>query len=105
MGDDDPPRVASNCKDKQDIGSPASFNGKNKLSTHIDAKLNKLHLQTFRNYQIADLDLESDAVVLTGSNGAGKTNVLEAVSMLAQDEDCGAPVANWVIWETSIRQC
>jgi DNA replication and repair protein RecF len=62
---------------------PASFDGKNKLSTNIDAKLKKLHLQTFRNYEIADLDLESDAVVLTGPNGAGKTNLLEAVSMLA----------------------
>ena len=62
---------------------PASFDGKNKLSTNIDAKLNKLHLHTFRNYEIADLDLESDAVVLTGPNGAGKTNLLEAVSMLA----------------------
>ena len=62
---------------------PASFDGKNKLSTDIYTKLNKLHLQTFRNYEIAELDLESDAVVLTGPNGAGKTNLLEAVSMLA----------------------
>ena len=77
------PQVASNCKTQQDISLPASFDGKNKLSTDIDAKLNKLHLQTFRNYEIADLDLESDAVVLTGPNGAGKTNLLEAVSMLA----------------------
>ena len=67
------PQVASNCKTQQDISLPASFDGKNKLSTDIDAKLNKLHLQTFRNYEIADLDLESDAVVLTGPNGAGKT--------------------------------
>jgi len=77
------PQVASNCETQQDISLPASSNGKNKLSTDIDAKLNKLHLQTFRNYEIADLDLESDAVVLTGPNGAGKTNLLEAVSMLA----------------------
>ena len=77
------PQVASNCKTQQDISLPASFDGKNKLSTDIDTKLNKLHLQTFRNYEIADLDLESDAVVLTGPNGAGKTNLLEAVSMLA----------------------
>ena len=77
------PQIASNCKTEQDIILPASFDGKNKLSTNIDAKLKKLHLQTFRNYEIADLDLESDAVVLTGPNGAGKTNLLEAVSMLA----------------------
>ena len=77
------PQIASNSKTQQDISLPASFNGKNKLSADIDAKLNKLHLQTFRNYEIAELDLESDAVVLTGPNGAGKTNLLEAVSMLA----------------------
>ena len=77
------PQVASNCKTQQDISLPASFDGKNKLSTDIYTKLNKLHLQTFRNYEIAELDLESDAVVLTGPNGAGKTNLLEAVSMLA----------------------
>ena len=77
------PQVASKFKAQQDISSPASFDEKNRLSTDIDAKLNKLHLQTFRNYKIAHLDLESDAVVLIGPNGAGKTNVLEAVSMLA----------------------
>ena len=77
------PQVASKFKDQQDISQPASFDEKNRLSTDIDAKLNKLHLQTFRNYKIAHLDLESDAVVLIGPNGAGKTNVLEAVSMLA----------------------
>ena len=77
------PPVASNCKVQQDISSPASFNDIEKLSTDNNAKLNKLHLQTFRNYEMADLDLESDAVVLTGPNGAGKTNLLEAVSMLA----------------------
>lgn len=77
------PQVASTCKTQQDISLPASFYGKNKLSTDIDAKLNKLYLQTFRNYKMAELDLESDSVVLTGPNGAGKTNLLEAVSMLA----------------------
>ena len=77
------PQVASTFKTQQDISLAASFYGKNKVSTDIDAKLNKLHLRTFRNYEMADLDLESDAVVLTGPNGAGKTNLLEAVSMLA----------------------
>ncbi len=77
------PQVASNFKTQQDIILPALFDGKNKLSTNIEAKLKKLHLRTFRNYEMADLDLESDAVVLTGPNGAGKTNLLEAVSMLA----------------------
>lgn len=77
------PHVASSCEERPDNSLPASFNDKNRLSTNIDAKLNKLHLHAFRNYQIAHIELESDVVVLTGPNGAGKTNVLEAVSMLA----------------------
>ena len=37
----------------------------------------------FRCYAEARLDLDSRPVVLTGANGAGKTNLLEAVSFLA----------------------
>lgn len=41
-------------------------------------------LQQFRCYETASLrDLTRGAVVLYGANGAGKTNVLEAVSLLA----------------------
>ena len=45
--------------------------------------LTRLVLTDFRNH--ADLALSPAAgfVVLTGENGAGKTNVLEAVSLLA----------------------
>ena len=32
------PQAASNCKTQQDIILPASFDGKNKLSTNVDAK-------------------------------------------------------------------
>lgn len=42
----------------------------------------RLRLTGFRNYAAAQVDLDSRPVVLTGSNGAGKTNLLEAVSML-----------------------
>lgn len=44
--------------------------------------LSKLMVDNFRNYQQAQLQLDSTAVVLTGPNGAGKTNLLEAVSLL-----------------------
>ena len=84
------PQVASTCKTQQDISLPASTDGKNKLSTDIDAKLNKLHLQTFRNYEIANLDLESEAVVLTGPNGAGKTTTLEMLEGLKEIDDGSA---------------
>jgi DNA replication and repair protein RecF len=43
----------------------------------------KLSLTDFRNYAKLSLDLQPGAVVLTGENGAGKTNLLEAVSLLS----------------------
>ena len=45
--------------------------------------IRRLTLTDFRNYTNLDLDLEPGAVVLTGENGAGKTNLLEAVSLLS----------------------
>ncbi|EKF19457.1 DNA replication/repair protein RecF [Nitratireductor pacificus] len=47
--------------------------------THIA----KLSLSDFRNYRALSLELAPGAVVLTGENGAGKTNLLEAVSFLS----------------------
>jgi DNA replication and repair protein RecF len=45
--------------------------------------ISKLTLTDFRNYAGLALDLEPGAVVLTGENGAGKTNLLEAVSLFS----------------------
>lgn len=45
--------------------------------------LSRLALTDFRNYRALTLDLDGRSVVLVGANGAGKTNLLEAVSMLA----------------------
>ena len=45
---------------------------------HID----KLKLAGFRNYASLALDLDQRHVVLTGDNGAGKTNLMEALSLL-----------------------
>ncbi|MEZ0242900.1 MAG: AAA family ATPase, partial [Sphingomonas sp.] len=45
--------------------------------------LTRLVLTDFRNHQDAVLAPGAGFVVLTGENGAGKTNVLEAVSLLA----------------------
>lgn len=47
------------------------------------AHLVNLKLWNFRNYSALDLDLDARPVVLAGANGAGKTNLLEAVSFLA----------------------
>lgn len=43
----------------------------------------EIKLSNFRNYVGAKLDLSPSPVIITGANGAGKTNLLEAVSLLA----------------------
>jgi len=45
--------------------------------------IRKLTLTDFRNYSTLALDLKSGMIVLSGENGAGKTNLLEAVSLLS----------------------
>jgi DNA replication and repair protein RecF len=47
------------------------------------ALIRRLSLTTFRSYHAAGLDIASNLVVLTGRNGAGKTNLIEALSLLA----------------------
>ncbi len=44
--------------------------------------LSRLDLSNFRNYPSLHLDIRSGPIVLTGANGSGKTNLLEAISML-----------------------
>lgn len=45
--------------------------------------LSRLVVTDFRSYERASLSLDGRPAVLTGENGAGKTNLLEAVSLLA----------------------
>lgn len=45
--------------------------------------ISRLRLNQFRNYAAMALDLDQRHVVLTGANGAGKTNLLEAVSLFS----------------------
>jgi len=44
--------------------------------------IERLKLNNFRNYATASIGLSPGLVVLSGENGAGKTNLLEAVSLL-----------------------
>jgi DNA replication and repair protein RecF len=46
-------------------------------------RLIALTLSDFRNYASLSVQLEPRHIVLTGHNGAGKTNLLEAISLLA----------------------
>lgn len=43
----------------------------------------RLRLSHFRSYEYVDLHIDAKHVVLSGLNGAGKTNVLEAISFLS----------------------
>ncbi len=45
--------------------------------------ISRLVLTDFRNYRSLRLDMDTRPVVLTGANGVGKTNLLEAISFLS----------------------
>ena len=47
------------------------------------ARIRRLTLTNFRSYRSAQIDVGGDLVVLVGQNGAGKTNLIEAISLLA----------------------
>ena len=49
----------------------------------MTAAIRRLDLTDFRNYRSLRLEVDPAPVVLTGANGAGKTNLLEALSFLA----------------------
>ncbi|MDD9911182.1 MAG: DNA replication/repair protein RecF [Ahrensia sp.] len=53
------------------------------MSASTSVWIERLKLDRFRNYEKLDLPLEQHHVVLTGENGSGKTNLLEAVSFLS----------------------
>jgi DNA replication and repair protein RecF len=75
------------------------------------ARIARLTLTGFRSYRTASLSAGPGLVVLTGANGAGKTNILEAVSLLtpgrglrratladlAHDPGDGQGVGRWAI--------
>lgn len=47
------------------------------------ARITRLRLTEFRSYHSAELRVGDGPVVLVGANGAGKTNLLEAISLFA----------------------
>ena len=51
--------------------------------SHAAHAITSLTLENFRNYEALSLKLAAGPVVLRGQNGAGKTNILEAISLLA----------------------
>ena len=75
------------------------------------AAVRRLRLTDFRSYASLDLDLEPRPVALFGANGAGKTNLLEALSFLAPGRGLrsagadsvvrkidGQPASSWAVF-------
>ena len=50
--------------------------------TKVELAVKRLTLVNFRNYKYLRLDLNKPFIVLSGQNGSGKTNILEALSFL-----------------------
>ncbi|MDD3181959.1 MAG: AAA family ATPase, partial [Alphaproteobacteria bacterium] len=56
----------------------------------------QLTLTNFRNHRDLRLELTAAPVVLTGLNGSGKTNLLEAISLLVPGRGlCRATPSEW----------
>jgi len=59
----------------------------------------RLSLTDFRSYEWLDLSVDGRLIVLTGDNGAGKTNLLEALSLLAPGRGLrGAELGEYARW-------
>jgi DNA replication and repair protein RecF len=62
-------------------------------------RISRLILTSFRNYAALDLAAASDMVALVGDNGAGKTNILEAISLF-----CPGRGLRRAVFEDMLRQ-
>ena len=60
---------------------------KDKSSNIKDSKsfyIKKISLKNFRNHKNLNLNLNNSSILIYGGNGSGKTNILEAISLLNQ---------------------
>ncbi len=68
-----------------------------------------LTLTSFRNYSSLDLELTPRASVLLGDNAQGKTNLLEAIFLLATSKSSRVSsegeLINWQALETELPAC
>ncbi|QUS55913.1 DNA replication/repair protein RecF [Pseudovibrio brasiliensis] len=53
------------------------------MSDPVPVALSRLALTDFRNYSAVSVELNSRMIAFVGDNGAGKTNILEAISFLS----------------------
>lgn len=59
--------------------------------------IKKIELQNFRNHPKKDFEFSTDSTLISGNNGAGKTNVIEAVYMLSLGKSFRAPTEKDVV--------
>ena len=59
-----------------------AFNLASEPTPHASLSVSKISLTGYRNYRSVRLLTASSPVILTGDNGSGKTNLLEAISLL-----------------------
>ena len=61
----------------------ASISNSKMMDKGISHWLRKIRLLNFRNYREVNFEIQNEPVVLIGKNGTGKTNLMEAISLLA----------------------
>ena len=66
--------------------------------------IQKLTLKNFRNHGILNLNLKNSSILIYGENGCGKTNILEAISLLSQGKGLRkANIENFLIQEETFN--
>lgn len=73
------------------------------INNGIKSGVTRLTLTDFRNYAHLRLNAELAPIVITGENGSGKTNILEAISFLTpgrglRSADCQTSGALRRVW-------
>jgi DNA replication and repair protein RecF len=76
------PQVWDSAESLRIRGDMQSLTSTHRRDRRAEQGVRRLTLTDFRSYARLDLAVSAQTVVLTGDNGAGKTNVLEALSLL-----------------------
>lgn len=67
--------------------------------------ITRLAVQNFRNYAQEAIEIHAKHVIITGANGVGKTNLLEAISLLSPGRGLrGASPADWRKADAPVEQ-
>ena len=80
---------------------------KENISNMKDSKsffIEKLILKNFRNHKNLKLNLKNSSILIYGGNGCGKTNILEAISLLNQGKGLRkASIENYLNYEDTFN--